>query len=339
MGLKEFMTKIITFADEEKFEGDLTLDNLGDYLLLNKNVLGDRNKLQSILKDIMPHETLKRNLLMMGYNDNILSLLDKGNECEKLNMFENQLKNNYGIDEQNAKWIIITWLTVIFKKKVTPQYMGSSPMSNNNVNTNLSTNKNSVITNNVPNSSNSNNNNYKTLSMAELNEVLQSTWADFIQNNCWKNNKIGVWDIMDRRNCEDFFYTSGHYIEVPNDTKKRLILKKLCRGSYNESDLLYVRTTYDINCGWALTKDSFCIGEVIPYESIEKVFTSDSSANRRSSTLVLRGYGNYSCDDTLNIQCKNGKVYKINEDMLLNTANDDTVNMLHNFLKLVIELL
>ena len=71
---------------------------------------------------------------------------------------------------------------------------------------------------------------------------------------------------------------------VLDDLKKKMALRLICKNKYKEKDIIRIVVTEDISCGWALTKDSFCIGGqweikksgtiIIPYKDIIKVDTS-----------------------------------------------------------------
>ena len=86
--------------------------------------------------------------------------------------------------------------------------------------------------------------------------------------------------------------------------------QKICQNLYKENDLVYIRVTSDMSKGWALTKDSICLNDIIYYDNIDKITTSNSSADCK---YVPGGY-----QDTINIFCKDGKKYsfKSTRDLL-----------------------
>ena len=51
----------------------LSLETLGDYLQKNPNLMTSRASLQSLLKDIFPQDRLKVNLLLMGFDEKIVT--------------------------------------------------------------------------------------------------------------------------------------------------------------------------------------------------------------------------------------------------------------------------
>ena len=61
-----------------------------------------------------------------------------------------------------------------------------------------------------------------------------------------------VWNIFD---------SNGRLLnEEPSNAKKRMFLKMVCNGEYEEKDLIHLCADEDFTVGWALTKDSFCVG-------------------------------------------------------------------------------
>ena len=119
MEIMEFVNSVVkSNRNEDKFSGELNLDSLGTFLISNKNVIKDRNKVKSILKDIMPHDKLHCNLLMIGYDAGVLSLVDKVLNDELLFKYRNKLEKEHGVTSDNADWIIVTWLSVIFKLEI-----------------------------------------------------------------------------------------------------------------------------------------------------------------------------------------------------------------------------
>jgi len=90
-----------------------------------------------------------------------------------------------------------------------------------------------------------------------------------------------VWSIFDR---------DGNILDKePTAAQKRMFLKMVCNGEYEESDLIHLCATEDFTAGWAFTKDSFCVGGEISlmktryvdntnFQHKKKIFYSDISA-------------------------------------------------------------
>ena len=57
------------------------------------------------------------NLLLMGYDEDIFSLLDKNLTIAQLQKLKCNIIDYHGVTEENARYIIKTWLGVVFKKK------------------------------------------------------------------------------------------------------------------------------------------------------------------------------------------------------------------------------
>ena len=53
----------------------LDLTTLGEYLQKNPEIMGNRTLLQGTLKDIFPQDKLAVNLLLIGFDEDIFSLL------------------------------------------------------------------------------------------------------------------------------------------------------------------------------------------------------------------------------------------------------------------------
>lgn len=61
-----------------------------------------------------------------------------------------------------------------------------------------------------------------------------------------------VWSIFDRN--------GNIWSKEPTTAQKRMFLKMVCDGAYEESDLIHLCALEDFSAGWAFTKDSFCVG-------------------------------------------------------------------------------
>ena len=69
----------------------LDIDTLGDYLRQNPGVMQDRIRIQSILRDIFPKDKLTVNLLLMGFEENIFSLLGQNHSEAELTRLANAI--------------------------------------------------------------------------------------------------------------------------------------------------------------------------------------------------------------------------------------------------------
>ena len=115
MGIRDFFQNLVgreTNPDEPI--ANLNMDSLGSFLKKNKSITKSRSKMQSILKDLMPHNKLKSNLLMMGYDEAVLSLVGKNLTVDLLTKFQSRIEAHHGVGSENARWIMVTWLHVIF---------------------------------------------------------------------------------------------------------------------------------------------------------------------------------------------------------------------------------
>ena len=67
--------------------------------------------------------------------------------------------------------------------------------------------------------------------------------------------------VFGHRNVWNIFDKSGNLLDgEPSSTQKRMFLKMVCNGEYEESDLIHLCADEDFSAGWAFTKDSFCVG-------------------------------------------------------------------------------
>ena len=51
----------------------------------------------------------------------------------------------------------------------------------------------------------------------------------------------------------------------PSPAQKKMFLKLVCSGEYNEEDLIYLCADKNFSAGWALTKDAFCVGGTLKF--------------------------------------------------------------------------
>ena len=157
---------------------------------------------------------------------------------------------------------------------------------------------------------------YHTLPMEELNEIFDSSFADYSIMKAISRYKM-------TNNSTDYyrpiFYIAEHAISesskpflienggnLPNEptlNKKNIMLKILCNGKYSPDDIVYLRITQNLSAGWAFTKESFCIGgsignEIIPYENIRTINTDTYSREPKFEILCTNG-------KKIAIQCTN----------------------------------
>ena len=92
----------------------LELSTLGEYLKKNPRSMDDRAVLQSILRDIFPQDKRTVNLLLMGFDEKIFSLVGTNPTCERLSKLVRTIMDNYGVGEESAVYIIETWLGEVF---------------------------------------------------------------------------------------------------------------------------------------------------------------------------------------------------------------------------------
>lgn len=116
---------------------------------------------------------------------------------------------------------------------------------------------------------------------------------------------------------------------IINNLKKKQALRLVCKGNYEEKDLVRIVVTENISVGWAFTKDSFCLGGkwsivyrgnlIVPYEKIVDVsfnpirdeFTITYNVydeNVEESIMVNEEYRRYAGDSSSGYEDKgNGK--------------------------------
>lgn len=75
------------------------------------DVLSDRRKLQALLSDFFPENRLKRNILLMVYDDGIVGQLSELTRLDSLTLqrFVRSVGQGYGIQAQNAEAAILAW--------------------------------------------------------------------------------------------------------------------------------------------------------------------------------------------------------------------------------------
>ena len=289
----------------------LTLSTLGEYLRKNPNVMENRTLLQGILRDILPQDKLTVNLLLMGFDEGIFSLVGEGCSEARLTKFANTLVDNHGIREENAVYIIETWLGEVFQENLPPgfgvtnseQFPGPSSQSNSpHISTNMS----------VPSARLHN----SRLSVADVREVFFRT-KEKLMKKCkiTRSQDMGTWDVVNMRSNE-------HYSRSLGQREKSLIVKKLGKGRYLEGDFAYIRTSTDMTRSWGVTYESIVIsaGEewLIPFADIDYVGSE-------------RGF----FTDTMTIFLKNGMSFETDENKMLSTPVHDNICDLAGFLNVI----
>lgn len=74
--------------------------------------LSDRKILKNIFNDTFPTENKEVNLLLDGYDSGIIGLRSvPADELEmRVGQIQNQMRQNYGITQENAEWVVDAWL-------------------------------------------------------------------------------------------------------------------------------------------------------------------------------------------------------------------------------------
>ena len=72
----------------------------------------------------------------------------------------------------------------------------------------------------------------------------------------------------------------------PTPAQKKLFLKVICGGDYDERDLIYLRADKDFTAGWALTKDAFCVGGAIKFQPCDVQTDEDSFQTEFNSKVT-----------------------------------------------------
>ena len=337
----------------------LSLETLGDYLQKNPSLMTSRASLQSLLKDIFPQDRLKVNLLLMGFDENVFSLLGKNPTAAQLQKLMRSITGNHGVTEENACYIIETWLVAVFKEKLPAGFgakvsFSSSTHSANGFDTEDSNpaqelrrwggtshppggnsgnswlerlrqvfgdpGSSSFILSNPSQSGFMQPLAYsRGLSVDDVQEVFFRT-----KERLMKNCGIGSSQAMGTWDAVDI-RNVRHYCRRLGLREKELILRKLGKGLYQERDFAYVRTSTNMTRSWGVTYDSLVISSgmdlVIPFAEIDYV-----DSDRGLFT------------DTIMIHMKNGRNYLLNEQQLLATPVHDNISDLANFLNVVKEM-
>ncbi len=337
----------------------LSLETLGAYLQKNPALMASRASIQSLLKDIFPQDRLKVNLLLMGYDEDIFSLLGKNPTVVQLQKLMRSITNNHGVTEENACYIIETWLVSVFKEKIPA---GFGPKFSFRANTNSANGFDADDSNpaqdlrsrrGVPQSPVGGQGNSW---IERLRQVfgdsgsspftLRNPGQSGIMQPLVRVSGLSVDDVREVffRNKERLMKNCGisssqamgtwdvvdirnirHYCRSLGLREKGLILRKLGKGLYQERDFAYVRTSTDMTRSWGVTYDSLVISSgmdlVIPFAEMDYV-----DSDRGLFT------------DTIMIHMKNGRNYLLNEQQLLATPVHDNISDLANFLNVVKEM-
>ena len=292
----------------------LTLSTLGEYLRKNPAVMENRTLLQGILRDIIPQDKLTVNLLLMGFDEGIFSLVGENCSEARLTKFANNIVDNHGIREENAVYIIETWLGEVFKENLPPGFgtagrqqsysipgqSEGTPVASINMNM-------SIPSARLRNSR---------LSVADVREVFFRT-KEKLMRKCriTRSQDMGTWDVVDMR-------ANNHYSRSLGQREKSLIVKKLGKGLYQEGDFAYIRTSTDMTRSWGVTYESIVIstGEewLIHFADIDYVESE-------------RGF----FTDTMTIYLKNGISYEMDENQMLSTPVYDNICDLAGFLNVI----
>lgn len=144
---------------------------------------------------------------------------------------------------------------------------------------------------------------------------------------------------------------------IINNLKKKQALRLICKGNYEEKDLVRIVVTENISVGWAFTKDSFCLGGnwsivyrgnlIVPYENIVDVsfnpirdeFTITYNVydeNVEESIMVNEEYRRYAGDSSSGYEDKgNGKksISLRNNPSTLSAASGKDFKILCNYLQ------
>ncbi len=283
MGFKEFVDRITkTPMGEDVFNKELNIDSLGTYLISNKKIMNERNKIHSLLKDLMPHEKLKCNLLMVGFDADILFLVDKSLTNEVLFKLKNKLEMEYGVTPQNAEWIIVTWLSVIFKKEL--------PKLNISDNNSADNWREFINYSNSPSISEVN----KTVPM-QLNRVDQpnNSFSCTTREMIKVISDKSVFESSRRYSVYTGKYIVNDYDDITIDEESRNIyIQLVTKGQACPEDILHLSIDDEFNFGWAITYDSFYIMFLnkiarIKYDDIKTITYTEKTYHSHS------GYSSY----------------------------------------------
>lgn len=88
---------------------------LQDLIDAYPNALSDRKVLKNILHDTFPTADKEVNLLLNGYDCGVAALpsLSEDERTMRTGQIQNQMRQSFGITEENAAWVIDTWCAVL----------------------------------------------------------------------------------------------------------------------------------------------------------------------------------------------------------------------------------
>ena len=257
----------------------IELSTLGEHLKKNPRSMDDRAVLQSILGDIFPQDKRKVNLLLMGFDEDIFSLVGTNPTCERLSKLVRTIMDNYGVGEESAVYIIETWLGEVFHEPLPkgfgshvssasePSSSSSSALSVDDV-WGIFSNTHRVLMQEygIMRSKDMEElvRNSMKQSRIECSEVMDESVRNLMkQNGIECSEDMGKWDIVRNDNPYRPLHPEyKHYSRIPFQREKSLILRKLGKGRYQEKDFVYIRSSEDMSQSWGITYDSLIIFHV-----------------------------------------------------------------------------
>lgn len=288
----------------------LSLATLGEYLQKNPALMENRILLQGVLRDIFPQDKLAVNLLLMGFDEDIFSLVGTNYTEVQLTKLAGSIMNNHGVSEENAIYIIETWLGIVFQENL-PAAFGNVIRQQNNHSQAVPKNMNVAISL-TPGG-------IRHLSVADVREVFFRA-KERLMRKCRfaRSQDMGTWDVVDMR-------SNNHYSRGLNQRERSLLVKKLGKGHYQEADFAYIRTKSDMTTSWGLTYDSIIISALkdlmIPFADIDYAESQ-------------RGF----FTDSMTIVLKDGSLYELDEHQMMATPVYDNISDLVGFLNVIKEM-
>ena len=298
----------------------LDLSTLGEYLRKNPQVMENRTLLQGILRDIFPQDKLAVNLLLIGFEEDIFSLVGTNPSGERLAKLVRTIADNHGVGEQNAVYIAETWLGVVFGESLPAgfgrqaekpgEFLGRLRNVFAPSGFNMQAAEPKAFASPVPLQSN------QKLSVADVREVFFRTKGKLMRKCKFRSVlELETWDVVDKS-------SNSHYSRNLTRREKGLIIRRLGKGLYQEQDFAYIRTSTDMAHAWGLTYDSLILATeteaVIPFEEIEHV-----ESERGLFT------------DTMAIALENGVSYELDEHEMMATPLHDNLSDLAGFLNVI----
>ena len=298
----------------------LDLTTLGEYLQKNPEIMGNRTLLQGTLKDIFPQDKLAVNLLLIGFDEDIFSLVGTDFTEEQLTKLVRTIAGNYGVGERNAVYVVETWLGVVFGEQLPEGFTSQDVVPREFFDklkrvlgipdTNAQREGWETVVSLSPLQST------QRLSVADVREVFFRTKGKLMRK-CGFNNvhEMETWDVVDTG-------SNDHYSRNPTKSEKKLIVRRLGKGVYQEQDFAYIRLSADMVHSWGITYDSIIISSgtdaVIPFDEIESVVSE-------------RGL----FTDMMTISLKDGRRYVLTEHEMMATPVHDNISDLASFLSVI----